>query len=265
MEWLQTLVLAAIQGITEFLPVSSSGHLVLPAVLLGWPDQGLAFDVAVHVGSLGAVLWYFRDDLNRLIHAWLRSLGGHHSDDSRLAWLIGIATIPAGLAGLLFNDYIETHLRGIWVLAVTTVVFGLLLGIADRLGDRHRDLTRMTLTAALVIGVVQALALIPGTSRSGVTLTAALLLGFQMQAAARFSFLLSIPLILAAGGLKGLELAEGNHIMPWLHLAVATLVSGLIAYICIGWFLRALERIGMWPFVVYRLFLGGVLVAVALS
>src|SRR5690625_2160501 len=116
MDWVQALVLAVIQGLTEFLPVSSSGHLVLPAVLLGWSDQGLAFDVAVHVGTLAAVLWYFREDLQRLIRAWLASLRGQHSDDSRLAWWVGLATIPAGVAGLLFQNEVETHLRGIEVL-----------------------------------------------------------------------------------------------------------------------------------------------------
>lgn len=265
MDWLHTLILAAIQGVTEFLPVSSSGHLVLPAVLLGWPDQGLAFDVAVHVGSLVAVLWYFRVDIVALVQAWMRSLSGRHSEDSRLAWYIIAATIPAGLAGLLLDDYIEAEFRGLEVLAATTLVFGVLLGVADWCGRRRLDLAGMTLTAALIIGVAQAVALVPGTSRSGITLTMALFLGFHRQAAARFSFLLSIPIILAAGGLKTAELAATQQSVPWLHLAVATVVSGLTAYACIDLFLRALERIGMWPFVVYRLLLGCLLLAIALG
>lgn len=265
MDWLQALILAAIQGITEFLPISSSGHLVLPAVLLGWPDQGLAFDVAVHIGSLAAVLWYFRDDVSRMVLAWLRSLAGEHTADSRLAWWVGLATIPAGVAGLLGEQYIEAHFRGAGVLATTTILFGLLLGFADWSGSRRRTIGQMTLLAALLIGFSQALALIPGTSRSGITITAALLLGFNREASARFSFLLSIPIILAAGGLKSMELLEGGHPVPWQQIGVATLVSGLTAYACIYWFLKALERIGMWPFVVYRLALGSVLAWVALA
>lgn len=263
MDWVQALVLAIIQGLTEFLPVSSSGHLVLPVVLLGWSDQGLAFDVAVHVGTLAAVLWYFREDLQRLIRAWLASLRGQHSDDSRLAWWIGLATIPAGVAGLLFHNEVETHLRGIEVLIASTLGFGVLLGIADWTGSRKRDLAQMTLMAALLIGFAQVLSLIPGTSRSGITLTAALFLGFNRVAAARFSFLLSIPIILAAGLLQGVELASGSYAVPWAQLIAATLLAALTGYLCIHWFLRALERIGMWPFVVYRLLLGLLLIVVA--
>jgi|SRR5690625_20300 len=264
MDWFQALVLAIIQGLTEFLPVSSSGHLVLPAVLLGWRDQGLAFDVAIHMGTLAAVLWYFRADLQRLVGAWLGSLQGRHSDDSRLAWWIGFATVPAGLAGLLFHREIEEHLRSIEVLATTTLVFGLLLGLADWTGRRNRDLAQMTLLAALLIGLAQMLSLIPGVSRSGITLTAALMLGFNRVAAARFSFLMSIPIILAAGLLQGLELTRGQFHFEWSQLVVATLVSGVTGYLCIHWFLQALARVGMWPFVIYRLLLGGVLVAVAI-
>lgn len=265
MDWLHTFVLAAIQGLTEFLPISSSGHLVLPAVLLGWPDQGLAFDVAVHVGSLAAVLWYFRTDVADLLRAWLASLGGHQSAAGRLAWLIIVATLPAAVAGLFLNRYIEAGFRGLEVLAATTIIFGIFLGIAGWTGQRTLDLARMTLAAALLIGIAQALALIPGTSRSGITLTAALLLGFQLQAAARFSFLLSIPIILAAGTLKTVDLATAQLPVPWLNLGVAAVVSGVTAYFCIGWFLGVLERIGLWPFVVYRLLLGMLLVAVALA
>ncbi len=261
MSWLEAVVLALIQGLTEFLPISSSAHLILPSQVLGWPDQGLAFDVAVHVGTLLAVMVYFRQDLQRLLLAWGQSLAGRHTDDSRLAWLIAVATIPAGLSGILFNDFIEAHLRSTVVIASTTILFGALLWFADRATSRERSLMQMTLVAALVIGVSQALALIPGTSRSGITMTAALLLGFSRDASARFSFLLSIPLILAAGGLKAVELAQEGNDTQLLTALVGAFVAFLSAYACIHWFLKFLERIGFLPFVIYRFVLGAVLFA----
>ncbi len=266
MDWLQVAVLAIIQGLTEFLPISSSGHLVLPSELLGWPDQGLAFDVAVHVGSLAAVMLYFRREVTQLLLGWWRSvLWRQHSEDSHLAWCVLLGTLPAGAIGLLANDWIEQHLRSVTVIASTTLVFGLLLGLAQRIGLQRRQLTELTWQVALLVGCAQVLALIPGTSRSGVTITMALLLNMNLQAAARFSFLLTIPLILAAGGLKTLQLAVAGDAVPWAQILVGTLLSGLTAYACIFAFLRLLDRIGMMPFVIYRIGLAGVLFAVALS
>lgn len=257
MDWFQVVVLAVLQGFTEFLPISSSGHLVIPSQIMGWPDQGLAFDVAVHVGSLAAVLAYFYKDVLALAQAWIGSFIGQGSNDnSRLAWAVIVGTLPAGLIGLLADDWIEANLRAIWVIATTTIVFGIALGIADKLGSRQKELGQMLLWVALLIGFAQALALIPGTSRSGITITAALLLGFTRDASARFSFLLSIPLILAAGGLKTLELIQLGTAVPWAHIIVGTLLSGLTAYACIYGFLKLLDKIGMMPFVIYRLILG---------
>jgi undecaprenyl-diphosphatase len=248
-----------------FLPISSSGHLVLPKELLGWPDQGLAFDVAVHVGSLTAVLLYFRREVFQLLIGWFNSvLFRQHGDDSRLAWCVIVATIPAGLIGLLADDYIEQNLRSMTVIATTTILFGLLLGIADYGGSRTKDMLAMSLKLALVIGFAQALALIPGTSRSGITISAALLLGFNRETSARFSFLLSIPLILAAGGLKTLQLVELGDAVPWGQIIVGTVLSGLTAYICIFAFLKFLDRIGMMPFVLYRLLLGCALFVISM-
>ena len=218
----QVVVLALIQGITEFLPISSSAHLILPAQLLGWPDQGLAFDVAVHVGTLAAVLWYFRGDLHTLAVAWGRSC---------------------------------------LVIAITTIVFGLLLGVADRRGSRRNSLADLNWRGALWIGLAQALALIPGTSRSGITMTAALALGFDRVAAARFSFLLSIPIITLSGLFKGVALLCVKQV-PWASIGLATGISALTAYLCIRVFLNVINRVGMMPFVWYRLLLGGVLLVV---
>ncbi|MDX1443800.1 MAG: undecaprenyl-diphosphate phosphatase, partial [Gammaproteobacteria bacterium] len=178
MDFLQTIILAIIQGLTEFLPISSSAHLILVPVLTGWSDQGLAFDVAVHVGSLAAVMLYFRRDIVNVTVAGLRSLKTRRVEgDARLAWAIVLGTIPVGLAGLLFADFIEANLRSALVIATTTIVFGLLLWVADRHGATGRNEHQLRWVDILVIGVAQALALIPGTSRSGITMTAGLLMG----------------------------------------------------------------------------------------
>lgn len=261
MDSVQAVLLALIQGLTEFLPISSSAHLILPAQLLGWEDQGLAFDVAVHVGTLLAIVIYFRGEVLNLSQAWLLSLTGKPvNEDSRLAWLIILATIPAGLAGVIFNQAIETHLRSTEVIAATTIVFALALYWSDRAGGKSFTLQRLDWKSALAIGVSQALALIPGTSRSGITMTAALFLGFSRDAAARFSFLLSIPLITAAGLLKTRELLESGSDTDWTLIALGALVAFISAYACIHLFLRFLERIGFTPFVIYRLLLGAVLI-----
>jgi undecaprenyl-diphosphatase len=257
MELWHIIVLAVIQGLTEFLPISSSAHLILPSQVFGWPDQGLAFDVAVHVGTLAAVVWYFRSEVYRLTGAWVSdSVRGRVGQDSGLAWAVIAGTVPAGLAGLLLNDFIETSLRSGLVIAVSTVGFGLVLWWSDAVGRRNRDLPALTMKDALIIGVAQALALIPGTSRSGITITAALFLGFGREAAARFSFLLSIPLILAAGLLKTLELVEQGGATDWAAIALGAALSFVSAVVCIHLFLKFLEQLGLMPFVIYRLLLG---------
>lgn len=262
MELFQIIILSLIQGITEFLPISSSAHLILPSQVLGWPDQGLAFDVATHVGTLLAVMLYFRKDIFVLTQGWLtQGFSQQQSDDSRLAWFIILATIPAGLAGLLLKDYIELYCRSSIVIAGATIIFGLLLAYADKTSKLQKNIVQMTLTAALIIGLFQALALIPGTSRSGITITAALLLGFQRDCAARFSFLLSIPLIIAAGGKLTIELIQSEAFVVWADLGLAIILSFIGAYACIYFFLAMINRIGMMPFVIYRLALGGVLLA----
>ena len=224
MSWFQVVLLALVQGVTEFLPISSSGHLIIPAAVFGWEDQGLAFDVAVHAGSLGAVLLYFRSDLQALFRGWIGSLIGHASDEGRLAWAVVIATIPAGLCGLLLDGWIETNLRSLAVIGCASIGFGLLLAWSDRAPQSRSELGALRWRDAIWVGCAQALALIPGTSRSGITMTAGRALGFDRATAARFSFLLSIPLILAAGMLKGLDLWQSPQPGVWGQAVVGALV-----------------------------------------
>ena len=202
MTTIEIFILSLLQGITEFLPISSSAHLILPSALLGWQDQGLAFDVAVHVGTLLAVVLYYRQTVTNMAGAWLATFKAnssqhHDSFDGKLAWWILFATIPAGLFGLLGKDLIETYLRTALVIAITTLLFGFLLGYADLLAgkrtkEQHKPLEKLGIKGAMLIGLAQAVALIPGTSRSGITMTIGLMLGLSRQNAARFSFLLSI-------------------------------------------------------------------------
>ena len=261
MEWLEVTILALIQGLTEFLPISSSAHLLLPSKLLGWEDQGLAFDVAVHVGSLIAVVVYFRQEVINMIQAWFANLPAvikrqPISADARLAWAVILGTIPVGLAGLLFKSFIEENFRSAFIIAMMTITFGLFLWIADRKKDNQRDEYQLDMKRILMIGLAQAIALIPGTSRSGVTMTAALLLGLTRQAAARFSFLLSIPVITLAGGLLTLDLIQQPEPVAWVDIALGLGISTLSAYACIHLFLQLIERIGFMPFIIYRMILG---------
>jgi len=256
---LETIILAIIQGLTEFLPISSSAHLILPSQVLGWKDQGLGFDVAVHVGTLLAVVSYFRVQVLELLQGWIGSFRGHHDQHSRLAWLIIWATVPAVLFGLLAASHIETIARSVMVIATTTIVFGLLLWWADRKASERQSIAGLTLRQALIIGIAQAVALIPGTSRSGITITAGLLLGLTRTDAARFSFLMSIPVILMAGAYQVLKMSQAQTQVDWGMMGIGMVVSYVSAYFCIHWFLKIIESMGMLPFVIYRLILGAVL------
>ncbi len=259
------IALGLLQGLTEFLPISSSAHLILLPRLLHWQDQGLALDVAAHVGSLLAVCLYFRDELVRLGRAWTGSLARRSLDgNARLAWGVLAGTIPAALGGLLLHELVETTLRSVMVIAAATIVFGLLLGVADHQGcDRGRPLSSIGWREVLVIGLAQVLALIPGTSRSGITITAGLLLGLSRDASARFSFLLSIPLLTLAGGYLTLGLIRQGMDAPWGDTLLVMALSAISAYLCIHFFLALIARMSMLPFVIYRLLLGGVLLVLA--
>ena len=257
MDWFQAVILALIQGLTEFLPVSSSAHLILPSQLFGWPDQGLAFDVAVHLGTLIAVVTYFRQDIIAVVQGLLSAAQTRKMNtEAQLGISVVIGTIPAVIIGFLFKDFIEDNLRSGLVIAITTIFFGLLLWQADKLGKRHLNMASLKFNQAWLIGLAQALALIPGTSRSGITMTAALMLGYDRTTAARFSMLLSIPLIVAASILEIYELLSYTGHVPWLLIGLGMLVATISAYLCIHYFLKLLEQMGMLPFVIYRLVLG---------
>lgn len=266
------VVLALIQGITEFLPVSSSAHLIFPSQLLGWEDQGIAFDVAVHLGTLLAVVIYYISDLYEItIHTIKSMITRKQTPQSRVGWFIIIGTIPAAVAGLLLEEFVSTAGRSIHIIAYTTIGFGLLLGLASYVNrkmnwhtkanlhnNRPDSLRKLNLAQTLVIGFSQALALIPGTSRSGITMTAGLFLGMRPEAAARFSFLLSIPIILASALLEGIKLVTSD--VPGVANPVEMLVGGIIAFITalivIALFMRFISKSGMAVFVIYRILLG---------
>ncbi len=255
METIQAILLAIIQGLTEFLPISSSAHLILLSELAGWKDQGLVFDVALHFGTLLAVIFYFRREINEMLDF------SHFKTMNTLIksplGVITIATIPIVIIGGLFNQFIEANLRTPEVIAIATIIFGVLLYLSDLKGKQAGSDLKVTLGLGFLIGLAQVFALIPGTSRSGITITAALLLGFSRTEAARFSFLLAIPAIIAANILGVFEVIQAEHLVfNYLDLFLGVSISFLVAYLTIGWFLSLIERIGMLPFVVYRVILG---------
>jgi len=255
----QIVVLAAVQGLTEFLPISSSGHLVLVPALTGWPDQGLAIDVATHVGTLAAVLVYFWRDVGRMAGGLAGLAVGRLTPGGRLAGFLLIGTIPALVVGFLVDRYVGDGLRRMEVVAWTMIGFGVVLYVADRLGLTVRRLEHMTLFHAVAVGCAQAFAFVPGTSRSGITMVAARLLGYERAEAARFSFLLSIPAISAAGLWKGLEVVRGGDPRMLEAALAAAGLSALAGFLAIAVLMHWLRRSTFTPFVVYRLGLGLVL------
>jgi len=261
----QAIILGIVQGLTEFLPVSSSGHLILVPYFLHWPDQGLDFDIATNTGTLLAVLAYFHRDVRDLIVGFFT--GAPRSRDGDFAprpmvWAIVVGTIPAGIVGLLAKHWIEAHLRTPEVIAGTTFLYAILLFVADRIGRRVRDIDQVTILDGLVIGCAQALALVPGTSRSGITITAALLLGFTRPSSARFSFLLAIPISIVAALKSGKDLMDaGAGAAQLMPMAIGLVVSGVVGYAVIAWLLAWLRRRDLTVFVVYRVILAAVILA----
>lgn len=258
---LHIVVLAIVQGFTEFLPISSSGHLVLVPVFTGWADQGQIIDVAVHVGTLFAVVLYFWRDVLAMIRGVLNTLRGRVDAHARLAGLIVVATLPVILAGYLVEKYGGDGLRSVTVIAWATLGFGIVLYLTDKLGMTVRRMEHLGLGGAIVIGLSQVLALIPGTSRSGITMSAARLLGLERTDAARFSMLLSIPTILGAGTLKGIDLYKAGNAQLTSDAMLAAGLAFLSALVTIFLLMAWLKRSSFTPFVIYRILLGGVLLA----
>lgn len=263
-DWLHVVFLALVQGLSEFLPISSSAHLVLPSQVLGWPDQGLLFDVAVHMGTLTAVVAYYWRDLLAVGGDILPPLRTARHKPGELLRLI-VASLPAVLAGLLLGSFIEAHFRGLEIITATTLIFGVLLGLAvyrqranSAANIEDGDVQEsVSLGHALLIGLAQMLALVPGVSRSGVTITAAIFLGYQPATAARFSFLMSVPIIAGAMLFMLLKVGEqGLGVVSLTQVCAAVVIAAVSAYATIALFIRLLDRVGLMPFVWYRMALG---------
>lgn len=260
MEFVQATVLGVVQGLTEFLPISSSAHLLIVPRLLGWKDPGAAFTAVIQLGTMLAVLIYFRHDIVRIVSTWFRSLFDRElrpNLDARMGWYVGLGTVPVSVVGLAFDHAIEGPARNLWINATMLIVMGLLLLIAEWAARQKHEIGDLTMRDGLIIGVFQCLALIPGSSRSGSTITGGLFLGYTREAAARYSFLLSIPAVVLSGLFELRKVGEGT--LPVAGTAVATLVSFVVGYASIAWLLKFLVRHSTMVFVYYRAALGGVL------
>jgi undecaprenyl-diphosphatase len=262
LDLIQLIILAVVQGITEFLPVSSSAHLILVPLLTEWQDQGLAIDVAAHMGSLFAVVFYFRKDISRILFAGINSIVKKDisETDGKLFWYLVLASLPVLVFGFLLHDIVSTYLREPLIIAVASIGFGLLLWYADIAGKRIRQINSINMRDAIVLGFAQALALVPGTSRSGITMTAALILGLDRKSAARFSFLMAVPIIFAAGCYESLKLIQMNAVVDISNFIFTSFLSAISALLAIHYFLKFLDKVGMLPFVIYRVVLGIILI-----
>ncbi|GAA2636251.1 undecaprenyl-diphosphate phosphatase [Streptomyces vastus] len=274
MSWFESLILGLVQGLTEFLPISSSAHLRLAAAFASWDDPGAAFTAITQIGTETAVLIYFRKDIARIISAWSRSLVDktmRQDHDARMGWLVIIGSIPIGVLGVTFKDQIEGPFRDLRITATTLIVMGVILGVADRLaareeaGGKHRvpkerkSLQELTVRDGLVYGLCQAMALIPGVSRSGATISGGLLMSYSREAAARYSFLLAIPAVLASGLFELKDASEGGHV-SWGPTIFATMVAFFVGYVVIAWFMKFISTKSFMPFVYYRVLLGIVII-----
>ncbi|MEW1910243.1 undecaprenyl-diphosphate phosphatase [Kitasatospora sp. NPDC085895] len=264
MDWFHAAVLGLVQGLTEFLPVSSSAHLRVFSALAGWDDPGAAFTAVTQLGTESAVLIYFRKDIAAIVGAWAASLfspARRGDPNARLGWFVIVGTLPIGLFGAAFQDTIETSLRDLRVIGTTLIVFGLVLAVADRSRAvrNARPISDLTLPHAAAYGLAQSLALIPGVSRSGGTISAGLLMGYSREAAARYSFLLAIPAVLASGTLELFKIGEGPA-PAWGPTLLATAIAFAVGYAAIAWFLKYISHNSFMPFVVYRVALGVVIV-----
>ncbi len=256
---LKAVVLGLIQGFTEFLPISSSAHLRFFPELFGWGDPGAAFTAVIQIGTELAVLIYFRHDIWRIGKAWLLSLfkpewRGHF--DARMGWFIIIGSLPIVILGVLLKDVIERDFRNLWIIVTTLIVMGIALGIADRFSSDDKRLKDIGMREAILMGLAQALALVPGVSRSGATISMGRALGFEREAATRYAFLLAIPAVIGAGLYELKEVPGGDNAYGWGPTLVATIVSFLVGYAAIAWLLRYVSTNSYAPFVIYRVLLG---------
>jgi undecaprenyl-diphosphatase len=261
LSWLQALVLGISQGLTEFLPISSTAHTLIVSKLLGWPDPGAAFTAVTQVGTELAVVIYFRQDIARILKAWFFSLtkkSERANPDAKMGWYVIIGTIPIGIAGLAFKSSIETTARNLWLVAATLIVMGILLGLADRYAKHTKSETDINTKNAVLFGLGQALALIPGVSRSGATITAGLAMGFKRDVAARYSFLLAIPAVFASAALTAGDISSDSFV-NWPATIVATIVAFVVGYFVIASLMKYLQTRTFLPFVIYRIALGTLL------
>jgi undecaprenyl-diphosphatase len=259
LDFLKAVVLGVIQGLTEFLPISSSAHLRIFPEWFGWGDPGAAFTAVIQIGTELAVLIYFRKDIWRIASAWVRSLydpawRGHA--DTRMGWYVIVGSLPIVVLGVLLKDLIENDFRSLWIIGTTLIVLGVVLGVADRIGRNDRSIEKMTLRHAVLLGGAQAMALIPGVSRSGATISMGRFLGYERAAATRFAFLLAIPAVVGAGIFELREIPGGDNAYGPMPTLVATVVSFLVGYAAIAWLLRYVSTKSFLPFVVYRIALG---------
>ena len=261
LSWLQAIVLGISQGLTEFLPISSTAHTLIVSKLLGWPDPGAAFTAVTQVGTELAVVIYFRQDIARILKAWFSSLtkkSERANPDAKMGWYVIIGTIPIGIAGLAFKSSIETTARNLWLVAATLIVMGILLGLADRFARHTKSETDINTKNAVLFGLGQALALIPGVSRSGATITAGLAMGFKRDVAARYSFLLAIPAVFASAALTAGDISSDSFV-NWPATIVATIVAFVVGYFVIASLMKYLQSRTFLPFVIYRIALGTLL------
>ena len=261
LSWLQAIILGISQGLTEFLPISSTAHTLVVSRMLGWPDPGAAFTAVTQVGTELAVVIYFRNDIARILKAWFASLtkvDQRSNPDAKMGWYVIIGTIPIGIAGLAFKTSIETTARNLWLVAGSLIVMGILLGLADRYARHSKSEVDINTKNAILFGLGQALALIPGVSRSGATITAGLAMGFKRDVAARYSFLLAIPAVFASAALTAGDIASDDF-ANWPATIVATVVAFVVGYFVIAGLMKYLQTKTFLPFVVYRVGLGTLL------
>ena len=261
LSWLQAIILGISQGLTEFLPISSTAHTLIVSRLLGWPDPGAAFTAVTQVGTELAVVIYFRNDIARILKAWFASLtkaDQRSNPDAKMGWYVIIGTIPIGIAGLAFKSSIETTARNLWLVAGSLIVMGILLGLADRYARHTKSEVDINTKNAILFGLGQALALIPGVSRSGATITAGLAMGFKRDVAARYSFLLAIPAVFASAALTAGDIASDDFV-NWPATIVATVVAFVVGYFVIAGLMKYLQTRTFLPFVIYRIGLGTLL------